>query len=207
MSGSNGKLIVICGIDGTGKTTLESGLAGFLRANGRPVHVTKQPTDFYRSHVDVRRFLNTGECGVSVDTIALIAAMDRMLHIEKDILPRLRAGEWVVCNRYVYSSYAYFKCRGADYGLVRAINSKVIKPDFGVLLTLPPKIAVERIYRRDGGSRKFEERDPAYLGGVQEVLKSVFPEDFIQIDGQLPMDDVLSRAVEYVGGALCLKNG
>jgi dTMP kinase len=206
MAHARGKLIVICGIDGTGKTTLEQNLADYLRRRGRKVHVTKQPTDFYRSHPEVRQFLNTGERSVGIDTIALIAAMDRMLHIERDIAPRLSAGEWVICNRYVYSSYAYFKCRGADYEFVRAINAKVRKPDFGILLTLPAEIASKRILLRDGNTRKFEEKDPAYLARVQHMLLSVFPKDFVRIDSRLSVADVVSQSIKYIDETSCLEN-
>lgn len=194
-----GKLIVICGIDGSGKSTLEAGLVDALRLRGRDVHVTKQPTDFYRTHPDVRQYLQTGTSALSVNTIALIAAMDRMIHIEKEIAPQVAQGKWVVSNRYVFSTFAYFECRGADMQFVRAINSQVPLPDFGFLITLPAAIAVSRIRARDGNRFKYEERDESYLERAQNLLSAAVPSTFCRLDGTEPPHRLLAQAKDYLG--------
>lgn len=193
-----GKLIVVCGIDGSGKSTLEAGIAEALAEKGISVYCTKQPTDFYRQHPDIRKFLQTGQSDLSVDTIALVAAMDRMLHIEKEVLPRLRRGMWVICNRYVYSTYAYFECRGADMDFVRSMNRLVPAPDYGFLLKLPPEIAIERVRQRDGGKAKFEERDAKYLGKVQELLDQAMPNELCRLDATEPAGQLLMKAKSYL---------
>ncbi len=195
-------MVVVCGIDGSGKTTQEDTIVEAIREAGLACYCTKQPTSWYRSHDVVRRFLETGERSCSVDTIALLAAADRMLHIERDIQPRLKRGEWVVCNRYVYSTYAYFRARGVEMSFLQTINSRVPAPDFGVLLTVEATEAVRRIEARDRGNIKFEERDPSYLDSVQNELLRVWPDSFLRVDGALPRHEVSRRVNAYIATAI-----
>ena len=127
----------------------------------------------------------------------MLAATDRMLHIEKVINPSLEAGAIVICDRYVYSTHAYFKERGADMEFVSALNSKVPKPDAGILLLLPAAVSILRILMRDTGI-KFEENDVEYMGRVQENLVSVFPADFLKINADQPVENIYRDALEYV---------
>lgn len=192
-----GKLIVLCGIDGAGKTTQEELLSDALQKAGEKVCCTKQPTDWYRNHPEVRRFLDTGDTSLRPETIALLAAADRMIHLDSFVQPLLAQGTHVISNRYVYSSYGYFKARGVDRSFVVEINKNVPVPDLGVLLWIPPDETVERVRRRGHGT-KFEERDAAYLGRVQDELVAHWPPMFLTLDATLPREQLAERILEYV---------
>src|ERR1039457_2859894 len=106
---SNAKFIVICGVDGAGKSTQEQRLLTRMQAQGIACTTTRQPTDFYRKHPLVQELFTTGSSHASAETLALLAATDRMLHLDLVIFPLLSSGTSVICNRYVYSSFGYFK--------------------------------------------------------------------------------------------------
>lgn len=199
---NNGKLIVICGVDGSGKTSLQNYLKEYLTSQGKRVFTTRQPSDFYRNHPQVRQFLDTGKSSSSKETIALIAATDRMLHIENTILPRLRDGEIVICDRYVYSTYAYFKARNVDEKFVRELNKYVPEPDLGIFLKVDSKVAIQRILDRDGSSRKFEEKNPDYLDLVQDYLGECIGTMFVTLDSNLPHDEVKKLAINHLNTLL-----
>jgi dTMP kinase len=194
----NGRLIVICGIDGSGKTTLQHGLAEYFKSIGKEVVITRQPSDFYRQHPDIRKYLNTGVSDLSVNTIAMIAATDRMMHIEKVIIPSIKAGKIVICDRYVYSTYAYFKARNADEEFVRTLNQYVQEPDAGIFLSIDSRDAVKRVLDRDGDKRKFEERDVNYLDQVQVYLKDTLPNCFKTLESINGISTVLDESISYL---------
>ncbi len=196
-----GKLIVICGIDGSGKTTQEELLAEALRSKGERVFCTKQPTDWYRTNPEVRRFLSTGQSGLRPETIALLAAADRMMHLDNVVRPLLAAGTHVISNRYVYSSYGYFKARGVEPAFVRSINQYVPDPDLGILLRIDPQETVRRVQLR-GGVRKFEERDAAYLAEVQLELIEHWPTRFLTLDASLSRRSLAAAICDYVNVGL-----
>ncbi|MDL5029128.1 MULTISPECIES: dTMP kinase [Vibrio] len=195
---NRGKLIVICGIDGSGKTTLEEGLAHCLQEQGIDVLQTKQPSDRYRNDHHVRAYLDTGVRGISMEAMALLSAYDRLEHIEKVILPALESGTWVLCNRYVYSALAYFKHRGVDIDFVKAINAQVMEEDFAFLTDLPASVACERVRARDGSTAKFEEKNIEFMESVRQTLLDVFPPQYSTLDGTMTKAKLLNLALDHI---------
>ncbi|BCL73800.1 thymidylate kinase (plasmid) [Vibrio nigripulchritudo] len=195
---NKGKLIVICGIDGSGKTTLEDGIAHCLREQGINVLQTKQPSDRYRNDPNVRSYLDKGTSGISMEAMALLSAYDRITHIEEVILPALESGTWVLCNRYVYSAIAYFKHRGVDVEFVKSINSKIIHADYAFLTDLSASIACERVKARDGSTAKFEEKNIEFMESVRNTLLEEFPHNYHVLDGTLSKSDLLSQAMDIL---------
>lgn len=183
LNSSPALLIAVCGIDGSGKTTQEDHIANYFEAKNMQYVRTRQPTDWYRQLPDIQEYLKTGRSKLSINTIALLAAADRMRHIDEFIIPNLHQGKHVITSRYVYSSYAYFKNRGADMNLVRAANQLVQEPDLAVLLKVDPKEAVSRISLRQEAGHTFEEKDVSQLSSIQQVLIDIWPKKFPIIDG------------------------
>ncbi|TFH93149.1 dTMP kinase [Vibrio ouci] len=195
---NRGKLIVICGIDGSGKTTLEEGIAHCLQEQGIDVLQTKQPSDRYRNDPHVRAYLDNGVRGISMEAMALLSAYDRLEHIEKVILPALESGTWVICNRYVYSALAYFKHRGVDIDFVKAINAQVIEEDFAFLTDLPASVACERVRTRDGSTAKFEEKNIEFMESVRQTLLDIFPAQYSILDGTMTKAELLNLALDHI---------
>ena len=139
------------GPDGCGKSTQAKLLARWLRARGRTVVITDEPTNSAIGKV-IKRVLR-GELKVPVAVEALLFAADRMQHVANLIEPAVRAGKVVLNERYIYSSLAYQSARGASEAWIKSINKYAPKPDLTILIDVPAAAALGRIKP----SRKLDE--------------------------------------------------
>ncbi len=148
METKTGKLIVFEGLDGSGKSTQLALLAQTLRAAGRRVHVTAEPTASALGGL-IRDSLS-GNYPRGPEELAALFLADRIAHNADPIRGfgrLLDAGEDVLCDRYDYSSFAY---QGAetdlDWVLEMHLRCPAIRrPDLCVYLDLEPAAAVARI--------------------------------------------------------------
>lgn len=198
----SGKLIAICGIDGSGKSTQQDLLVRALGALGIETHATRQPSNWYRGLPWVRAYLDHGRNECSPAALALLAAADRLIHCETEIGPRIESGHWVVSDRYVYSSYALFRMRGVPEEFVRAINSRVPAPDAGILLVIDPEEAHRRLYQRESGRVKYEERNVSLLRKAQDELLAVWPKEFLVADASIEKERLAGEILEYLKALL-----
>jgi dTMP kinase len=140
-----GKFIVLEGIDGSGKTTQMRLLCGELTRQGINFVPRREPTEGVLGEIA----LNTvkGAADISPHTLALVFAADRIEHIEKTLLPLLNNGTHVICDRYVFSNFAYqgLVCPFDDiYNYNRyAINT--LMPDLTVFIDTGHETAMTRI--------------------------------------------------------------
>ncbi|HVJ20419.1 MAG TPA: dTMP kinase [Polyangiaceae bacterium] len=168
-----GKLIVICGSDGSGKTTLENGLVAALAERGAPVLATMQPTRWWREDLNVRHTIMREPVGeeVAQEAIALFALADRYDHQRRVLEPALAAGKVVVCNRYVYSLFSYYMgCGGLDLDWLRDAAAFVYKPDFAVYLSLRAEDSVRRVIEREGASAVAYDQVPETVSSINEAF-------------------------------------
>jgi dTMP kinase len=163
-----GKLIVLEGVDGAGTSTQAARLSDALKAQGFPVHVTREPSDgpigVLIRQVLTRRMVVPGRAGPRaprMETMALLFAADRVDHLESEMLPNLGDGITVICDRYVHSSIAYQSLTARsddDQALewVTMINSRARKPDLVMVLDVPPEVAARRRAQRGGAEEIYE---------------------------------------------------
>ena len=133
------RLITLEGPDGVGKTTLAVRLADHLRAKGRRVLLTSEPTQSPIGTL-IRAALAGDE--MMQPALAHLFAADRAYHIADTILPALDDGMDVICDRYILSSLAY---QGEE---ARSLNRLFPKPDLTLLLTAPVAVRLARISAR-----------------------------------------------------------
>lgn len=126
--------------------------------------------------------------------LALFAAADRQRHIRGVIAPAIEQGRDVICNRYVYSTLAYFMARGLNLSFVRQINPAIPVPDLTILLDLPATVARDRVRRRDGDVVKFEEKGIEFMEQVRKNFLVVADESFLFIDATTS-DDQIHRTI------------
>jgi dTMP kinase len=144
-----GRFIVIEGIDGAGTTTQSRLLGERLRAAGRKVHVTAEPSGGAIGAL-VRQVLSGRLRGRAPDgpfdpeALALLFAADRLDHARSEILPALAAGLDVVSDRYTLSSLAYQSLTTGDAAWVEQINARAPAPDVTILLEVVPAVAFAR---------------------------------------------------------------
>ena len=109
-----GKLIVFEGTDGAGKTTMIARAERYLRERyGAEVLLQKQPTDLSRK---TKLFQKMMYCAhheeIDYRAVQLLTLSDRVQHNHEVILPALREGKVVICDRYLYTSVANMRARG-----------------------------------------------------------------------------------------------
>jgi dTMP kinase len=198
-----GKFITFEGIDGSGKSTLISAIKERLLKRGikeEKILTTKEPggTDFAELLRDV--LAKKVDREPLAELFALLSA--RYDHTKRKIIPALREGKIVICDRYSDSTFAYQVFgKGLEYYLVTHLNkisSLKLKPDLTILIDLDPKIALERLKdKRDHyeslGLEFFERVRYGYLALAKRAKKRIKV-----IDGNRSFEDVLNDAWSYV---------
>ena len=184
---SQGKLIVIEGIDGTGKSTQATLLAETLRAKGHDVVQSHEPTDGLWGK-KLRESATTGR--LSIDDELEYFLKDRQQHVEELITPTVQRGGIVILDRYYFSSMAYQGARGIDPTQIRRQNEAFApQPDLLVILDLDVDVALKRIGVRDGEANEFEKKEN--LQFCRDLFLSLSEEPFVVvIDAQADIDSV-----------------
>lgn len=137
-----GRLIVVEGIDGSGKSTQIRLLEKWLRFNGHHVFLTE-----WNSSELVKEITSRGKkkAKLTPTTFSLLHATDFADRYERNILPLLRAGYFVLADRYVYTAYARDVTRGCSQEWVRKVYSFALKPDIIFYFRTPIEVAINRI--------------------------------------------------------------
>ncbi|MBQ9756470.1 MAG: dTMP kinase [Clostridia bacterium] len=197
-----GKFITFEGCDGVVKSRQIHMLEEYLKNNDIQYFLTREPggtgvSEQIRSVIlDGRNTTMTDECE------ALLYAAARVQLLKEEISPRLNAGELVLCDRYIDSSFAYQGyARGLGVDFVEKINDFAVKnfmPDYTVFLSLPP----EQAFKRKGGVDKTDRvelsgrefHDKVY-GGYLELAKK-YPERFIVIDASGSREETHAKVIK-----------
>jgi dTMP kinase len=137
-----GKLVVVEGIDGSGKSTQIHLLEKWLRFQGLPVFMTE-----WNSSETVKEITSKGKRKgrLTPTTFSLLHATDFADRYERNIFPLMRAGYIVLADRYVYTAYARDTVRGCSYRWVSKVYDFAVKPDLTFYFRVPIDTAVERI--------------------------------------------------------------
>lgn len=138
----HGKLIVVEGIDGSGKSTQLHLLEAWLRHMGLHVFLTA-----WNSSRHVKKITSKGKKKglLTPTTFSLLHATDFADRYEREIYPLLRAGYFVLADRYIYTAYTRDTVRGCNPSWVRKIYSFAIKPHITFFYDVPLDTAVSRI--------------------------------------------------------------
>jgi len=168
MAGGKGIFIVLEGADGTGKSTHAAMLGEYLKANGRDVVVTQEPTNGEIGRM-IRRVLS-GELKVTPRALALLFTADRAEHVAKEIAPALAAGKVVISDRYYHSTVVYQSAQGVPEDWIYQMNSFAPEPDLTIVLSVPPEQAIGRI--KDRQKEVFE---------VLQIQKDIYQRFFEQV--------------------------
>ena len=149
--GMPGRLITFCGLDGCGKSTMIKMLKEDLTKEGYDVLVTKQPTDAVRRADIFRNFMDSPDHSLyQYRALSLMAAADRVQHVNKIILPALEAGRIVLCDRYFFSCIANLRARGFcdDEWIYEVAKKEIVDPDLALFLEVPVALSLDRVQSR-----------------------------------------------------------
>src|SRR5262250_756839 len=137
-----GKLIIVEGIDGSGKSTQIALLHRWLLAQGQKVFFTE-----WNSSVLVRRSMRRGKKKdlLTPTTFSLLHAVDFADRLTYKIIPPLKAGMVVLADRYVHTAFARDVARGVHPDWVRAVYSFAPRPDLALYFRVPIEISLDRL--------------------------------------------------------------
>jgi dTMP kinase len=149
-----GKFITFEGGEGTGKSTQAAMLAHRLKALGVGVVSTREPGGSPGAEA-IRHVLLSGAAKpLGADTEAILFAAARDDHVQFKILPALKRGQWVVCDRFADSTRVYQGALGrVDERLLKVLERVTIgdlKPDLTFILDVPVEVGLERTSVRRG---------------------------------------------------------
>ena len=191
---TKGRFIVFEGIDGAGKTTQIERLAARLRAEGRKVTVTAEPTVSVSGGM-----LRDALGGLQKRTACEMAAMfvlDRVFHnVNPDgICAMIDAGYDVICDRYYYSSMAYQGSQ-TDFTWVRDMNlncPEIRRPDLCIFLDLSPDESLARIGRERTHTEIYEKKE------ILEAVRRQFLHVFSELDDKVAVIDTTGQSIDEV---------
>ncbi|MDQ3336105.1 MAG: dTMP kinase [Myxococcota bacterium] len=199
------RLIVIEGLDGAGTTTQAKRLVEHVRAKGGKAHGTREPSDGPVGRL-IREMLTGGhvipEQKLSQSTFGLLFAADRLDHLQREVEPRLAAGELVVSDRWYHSSLAY-QGTGAERDWIAMLNARARRPDLTIFLEVRPEVAAHRraaagrVQELFEDMRMQEEVAAGYKATIAELTAQ--GERIEVIDGEASPDHVFAAIVALAG--------
>ena len=204
-----GKLIVVEGIDGSGKSTQLHLLDKWLRSLGLNVFFTE-----WNSSDVVKEITSKGKkkALLTPTTFSLLHATDFADRYERNIAPLLEAGYFVLADRYVYTAFARDVVRGCSPGWVRKVYSFAAVPDIAFYFRLPPDVAMDRILEGRPKLKYYEAGMDLNLSNDEYESYRIFQsriadeyegmsqkDEFVVIDGTQDIEEQQDRMRKHVG--------
>ena len=192
-----GKLIVFEGTDGAGKTTLINLTYKYLKDKypEKEIILLKQPTDEARnSRLFQKMMFDENHENINYRAVQLLTLSDRVQHNHEVIIPTLKEGKIIICDRYIYTSIANMKARNyRNENWFYQAAKEIIKPDISFLAFVDPEIAISRIKAREEEKDRY--LDESLLHRVtNEFLLLALQENLKVIDSSTSSD----IAFEYI---------
>ncbi len=176
-----GILIVLEGIDGSGKTTQARSLLGRLRRRGFKAAFFREPTRGKWGREIKRKAARDGSLTPEEELALFIK--DRRENVERNLKPALAKGKAVVLDRYYFSTIAYQGAKGIDPRRIRRLNEAfAVRPDLVIVLDVEAGAGLARIAGRKRRDELFERED--YLARVREIFRGFRGPRVVHLDGR-----------------------
>jgi dTMP kinase len=203
-----GKLIAVEGLDGSGKSTQVYLLKRWLEMRGLKVFFSE-----WNSSVIVKKATSKGKKRqlLTPTTFSLIHCTDFADRYERQLLPLLKAGYLVLCDRYIYTAFARDAVRGCSRQWLRNLYGFARRPDLTFFFNTPLEVSLNRILSSRPQLKYFEagmdlglSADPyesfrLFQGKIYQEYLAVAEEfEFVTMDGTLPIEEQQARVREMV---------
>lgn len=181
-----GRLFIVEGIDGSGKSTQLMLLHRWLRSEGYGVVFSE-----WNSSMVVKDTTKRGKKRklLTPATFCLIHATDFADRMERNIIPLLKAGAIVLCDRYIYTAFARDVARGLNRAWVRDLYSFAVKPTVAFYFQVPLEVSMERLHGARAGFKFYE-------AGLDLGLSEDPDESFRVFQGRI-LDEYEKMVPEY----------
>ena len=201
MNPEKSKFITFEGMDGAGKSTHLAWFADALRQRNLDVVVTREPGGTPLGE-RLREILLNQPMSIGTEAMLMFAA--RLEHIEQIIKPALRAGKWVVSDRFSDASFAYQGGgRGMDWGKLRQLEQWVhpdLQPDLTLFFDVPVEVAKQRLANNVSLDR-FEQEQSDFFervrAGYQKRIQEN-PQRYVVIDAAQTLDMVKHKLEDII---------
>ena len=169
----HGKFITIEGVEGVGKSTSIEFIAALLARHDIHAISTREPGGTPLAE-DIRQLLldrANGSMDPLTELLLMFAA--RVQHVNELVKPALERGDWVICDRFTDSSYAYQGGgRGLDPAIISALENLALgqfRPDLTILLDMSVEEGMARAVQR-GERDRFEAEGADFFNRVRQVF-------------------------------------
>ena len=198
---TSGYLFSFCGLDGCGKTTMLTRLEKEL-GEKFPTFMTKQPTNAVRESDIFRTYMdNPDHDAYDYRSLSLLAASDRLQHVNKVVEPQMVQGKVVISDRYFYSCLANLRARGfKNDQWIYEVAESVVKPDVAFFFDVPVETAVKRVRSRIEEKDRYIDMELQYKLR-DEYIKICRANNGVLISTEMPIEDcyaIVKREVERV---------
>jgi dTMP kinase len=204
---AGGRFVTLEGIEGVGKTTQVARLSDALKTLGIENVVTREPggTPLAESIREVVLTAREETLPPAAELLLMFAA--RAVHLANHIEPNLRAGRWVICDRFTDATYAYQgggrQLRMDTIGELESMVQGTLRPHLTLLLDAPVENALARARRRNLGSPedRFESERSEFFERVRSVYlarAAAEPDRIAIIDATRSVDEVGARILEQL---------
>ncbi|WP_438958429.1 dTMP kinase [Porticoccus sp.] len=204
MKPESAKFITVEGGEGVGKSTNMAFIGEWLERHNIPYIVTREPGGTPLAD-EIRALLVKPRAErVAENTELLLMFAARAQHIAEVIMPALRRGQWVLCDRFTDATYAYQGGgRGIDRAKIAQLESLVqggLRPDMTLLLDIAVKQGLARARER-GEPDRFEQEELFFFNAVRDCYlqrASEEPHRYRIVDASLPLADVQSSLAMHL---------
>jgi dTMP kinase len=196
-----GHLIVLEGIDGSGKSTQAKLLVRRLAARGLHPVLFREPTRGKWGRLIREKARRAGSLTPEEELDLFVR--DRRENVERNLEPAMAAGRTVVLDRYYFSTIAYQGAKGIDPGRIRRMNERfAVRPDLVFIVDIDAGRGLARIGDRGHRDELFERED--YLDRVREIFNGFKGRKFVHIDGNRGIrdisDEILGKVLRVLRG-------
>ncbi|MCX6385764.1 MAG: dTMP kinase [Solirubrobacterales bacterium] len=205
---SRGRLITVEGLDGSGKTTVVSGLLDALSSRGVSARALREPGGVDTSE-RIRDLVKDPTLRVDPRAEALLYAAARAQLVDELLEPCLAGGGWVLLDRFVDSSLAYQGVgRDLGVGAISAVNAFAtggLAPDRTLLLRIAPHTGRSRQADRGEAPDRLEQAGEPFFAAIAkayDTLAAADPDRWRVIDAERAAETVLAEALEAIADLL-----
>jgi dTMP kinase len=198
------RLVTLEGGEGAGKTTVLHALRDALAATGADVVCTREPGGTPLAERIRELLLDPGHEPASPQAELLLMFASRAQHVRETILPALKRGAWVLCDRFTDSSYAYQGGgRGLDLVLIAALEREVvgIRPGLTLLLDVGVDEGRQRARGRDLVPDRIDRERDEFFERVRAAYlarAAAEPQRIRVLDASRPAGEVADEAVSLL---------
>lgn len=206
-----GILIVVDGIDGSGKTTIVDLIYNFISNFNIECYKIKMGSKEIKQISYIKNYTSDHSISfkkeIDLLSISLLFGADFLYTLRGTIIPLLEQGKCIICDRYVYVSLAELianKCTKEDLETIKKVHQSFIKPDISIITQLSPNLAVSRVHNRP--DEKDAEIDISLWGKFIDAFKQIACENnLLLINTSNKADDTFKIIKPYINKILISK--